>query len=138
MPLIENSQSNAGFGYGSFTPHADMNKHGVVWAAVEGNNDGRWPTVKDCQDGLNVGNDGKKRIGYTEFKDAKGKTHDITRGGVTLREMVCSIEDIKEKDCYEAQLSTNQVKNFLSAEDLKARERGSSMELTVQDQLNIN
>lgn len=137
MPLIENAQSNSGFGYGSFTPHADMSKHGVVWAAVEGNNDGRWPTVRDCQDGLNVGNDGKKRIAYSEFKDSKGKFHEITRSGVTLREMVCPIEDIKAKDDYEAGLSTAQVKNFLEDESIKARERGSSMQHAEEESLKL-
>ena len=134
MALIENAQSKSQADYGAYAPHADMSKHGVIWAAVEGKNDGRWPTVRDAQDGINIGNDGRKRIGYTEFKDSKNKTHDIVRGGVTLREMICPIEDIKLKDAYEAKLSTDQVRDFKEAEEIKARERGSEAVFSTQDE----
>ncbi len=132
MPIVESAGTNSAFGHGDWSPSADQAKHGVIWAAVEGRNAGRYPTVRDAQSGIGFGNDGRKKITYREFKDDKGKTHDISKEGTLLREMICDIEDIQEKDHYEAQLSTNQVKDFLESEDLKARERGSEMAFSTK------
>ncbi len=135
MSLIETKQNNQGFGHGVFSPKADMTRHGVIWAAVEGNKDARhFPSVRDAKDGISVANDGKFRIGYEEYKDDKGKTHDIIQNGVVLREMICPIGDIQAKDRYEAKLSSDQVRDFKEGEEMKARERGSSAEFNTKDE----
>lgn len=118
MPLIETDPSNPNaFGMGTFTPHADQTKYRSLWACVEGDNDGRWPSVRQAKEGIPVGNDGRKRLPYDEFKGGeKGNAyHEITVGKVKLREMVVPIEDAVEKDRYEGMLSTREVDRYASA-----------------------
>jgi hypothetical protein len=113
MPLIEtDNASPEAFGMGTLAPHADQSKFRSFWACVEGENDGRWPSVREAQEGLRVGNDGRKKLPYTQFERDKGKYHDVAYGKVKLREMIVPIEDAREKDRYEGMLSTRAVNNF--------------------------
>lgn len=98
---------------GRFQPRADMNRFGVIWAAVEGSTDERWPQVGDVQtNGVQVGASGA-RLQYDEFKDASGQPHDIIMAnGLKLREMVCPIEFVRQKEKMEADASTALVKSY--------------------------
>jgi hypothetical protein len=140
MPLIETDAANpTSFGMGTFAPHADQTKFRSLWACVDGKNDGRWPSVRQAEEGMPVGNNGRMRLPYKAHKGGEKNSafHDITFGEVKLREMVVPIEDAMEKDKYEGALSSEQVSRFESnlaekRETLEGLTKTTSLESTIE------
>lgn len=131
MALIETDASNPNvFGQGTFTPHADQKQFRSQWACIDGENDGRWPSVRQCAEGLPVGNDGRYRMAYEEFRDSKGKPHEITYGKTKLREMIVPIPDAEKKDRYEGNLSTQVINRYASVLAEKSAAVQGQTELT--------
>ncbi len=115
MPLIETDASNpSAFGMGTLAPHANPKTHRSMWACIEGDNDGRWASVRQAKEGIPVGNDGRMKLPYEELRvgDKGGGYHDVVLGKVKLREMIVPIADAEAKDLYEGALSTREVKRF--------------------------
>lgn len=128
MALATDSRPRSQQTYGRFKPQADLDKHSVVWAAVEGDTDGRWPTVDEITNtGLPVGTQGREFLKYEEFKGKGNKPHDIKYAGVTLREMICPKDLADQKTAKEAMESTELCKTFLEAGDLKNRVDATGM-----------
>ncbi len=123
MSLVTDAQPRAQQAYGRFKPRADLTKKSVIWAAVEGDTDGRWSTVDELKEiGVPVGTRGLEFLKYEEHIDPKTKKpHDIKYGGVTLREMVCPKELADQKTAKEAMESTEMCRLFMEAADLKNR-----------------
>lgn len=119
---------------GRFQPRSNMKTHGVIWAAVEGGSDERFPHVNDVQtNGVQVGETGT-RLRYDEFKDEKGKPNDIVlASGLRLREMNCPIEYVHQKEKMEAEVSTQRVKSYDRSVAAKQRpDDGGNVRLTSE------
>lgn len=116
---------------GSFAPHADQTKFRSNWACIEGDNDGRWPSVREAKDGLRIGNDGRKKLAWQEFQGADKKPHDIIVGKTKLREMIAPVEDILERDRYEGACSTRAVENFTANTEEKTKLTKGRAELST-------
>jgi len=135
MALATDAKPRAQQAYGRFKPQADLSQKSVIWAAVDGDTDGRWPTVDELTNtGIPVGTMGREFLKYEEFKGKGGKTHDIKYAGVTLREMVCPKELADQKTAKEAAESTEVCRTFLEAGDLKNRMDASGM-LSLRSEL---
>jgi len=135
MPLIEtNAADPMTFGMGKTTPHADQTKFRSMWACVEGDNDGRWPSVREAQEGIPVGNDGRYRLPFEPLRcgEKNSAYHDITVGRVKLREMIVPLQDAQDKDKYEGNLSTRVLENFNAVlEEKTAATRGKTERSTT-------
>lgn len=99
---------------GSFTPHADQKQFRSAFGIISG--DGKsagFHSGHSLQNGLPT-SDGRRKLVFKEFKDAKAGFHDVKINGVTLREFVCPAEDATEKDRYDGQLSTDRMAGYLA------------------------
>lgn len=140
MPLIETDAANpTSFGMGTLAPHADQTRYRSLWACVDGENDGRWPSVRQAEEGMPVGNNGRKRLPYKAFKGGEKNSayHEITYGKTKLREMIVDLADAEEKDKYEGSLSSEVVSRFESKlAEKQGRHEGlthhTSLESTIE------
>lgn len=102
--------------YGKFKPKSDLSKYGVAWAAVEGAEDARWPSLGEITSlGQDVGGQGRARVVYEEATFGEGKnakTNDIKVRGLTLREVRVPIEHIKAAQKIEAGESNEMLQQF--------------------------
>lgn len=106
---------------GRYKPHADLAQHSVAWAVVDGDEGGGYQSVGEITNiGQPIGTQGRGYLKYEELKK-NGKPHDIKVGRRTLREMIAPREDAEKRNALEAQESTQSVKMFLDANDLKSR-----------------
>lgn len=119
---------------GTLAPHADQTLFRSMWACVEGDNDGRWPSVREAQEGIRVGNDGRKKLPFEPFKEGKtGSTyHEVTVGKVKLREMIVPLADAQAKDKYEGMCSTRVLDNFKSQLEEKTAATRGAVELSTE------
>src|SRR5690242_18610939 len=103
MGLVTDATPRAQQVYGGFKPKSDLRKWGVAWAAVEGGNDSRFPSLGEiCGDGIQVSQGGSSRLVYEEARFEGGKTNDIVRGGIKLREVRVPIEDVRASQAISA------------------------------------
>lgn len=120
--IVYDANARAQHGHGRYKPHADLSKHAVTWAVVDGDEGGGYMSAAELSNvGEPIGTEGKGFLRYEEYKGKNGKPHDIKVGGRTLREMIAPREDAIEKNKLEARESVTRTKNFLDAQDLKSR-----------------
>jgi len=118
--LITNARPRNQASYGRFQPRADQKKYGVIYAALEGATG--FPHVNEVMDeGVPIGhNSGALR--YEPYKDGSGNYHDVTLpNGQKVREMICPIEDVREKERREGAESTEYVNNYEQQKGVKSR-----------------
>lgn len=113
------NESFGGSPTGTFAPRADQKKFVSTFACVSGDKKGGWSDGHQMQQGVPT-QDGKGRITFDELKDDKGKTHDIKFNGMTLREFTAPREMAKKKEAYDANLSTEKVRNISQPINIKA------------------
>jgi hypothetical protein len=107
---------------GRYKPHANPEQFSSVWAVIDGDEGGGYQSAAEISSiGQPIGTQGRGYLKYEEFKGRGGKPHDIKVGRRTLREMICPRADADARNSLEAQESTQQVKMFLDANDLKSR-----------------
>lgn len=104
---------------GTFKPHADQKKYVSTFACVSGDKKGGWSDGHQMQEGVPT-QDGKGAMTFDEFKDERGKPHDIKFNGMTLREFVANRDVAKKKEVYDANLSTEKVRNISQPVDIKS------------------
>jgi len=110
--IISNATSRSQANYGRFQPRADQRQFGVIYASLDGGATGFHHVEEVKTDGVPIGHKGGA-LRYDEFRDANGNTHDITLpNGQKVREMVCPIADVREKERREAAESTEMVNNY--------------------------
>lgn len=113
MPLVTNAEPRNQSSYGSFAPRANTKQFGVMFAAIGDGGDGRWPHIDHLQDvGIPVQGTNKS-LTYEEYKGPDGKPHDISLpNGTKIREMICPIEDVLEKNRLEGEFSERQMAEY--------------------------
>lgn len=99
---------------GSFTPHANQKEFRSAFGIIAG--DGKtqgFISGNSLEQGIPT-SDGRRKLVFKEYKNAKGGLHDVKINGVTLREYTCPAEDAEEKDSYEGNLSNDRVMQYLA------------------------
>lgn len=138
MPIIEHVQPRGQQSLGRFKPKANPQEYRSHWAAVEGDNDGRWGNVRDLSSvGLPIGSTGRSNLVFTEFRDENGKPNETVYNGVKLREMVVPIAEARDKERREALESTENCSDFLNKEDMRER-TGENGLLTMRGELSTS
>ncbi len=97
---------------GKFLNRANQETHRSAWAVVEGPVKQGWDDSRSLQEGVPT-SDHRRRVRFAPFKDEAGKYNDIHFDGMKLREHVATVEDCKEKEQYEANLSSEKCETYL-------------------------
>lgn len=106
---------------GPFAGLADQDKYVTAWGKTDG--EGHFTNAHEIQSGI-YSADGRAKLAGTEYRDAKGNTHDIKHGKASLREFVFRKEDVKAWNEYEAAQSNRKEQQFRENHEAKMRSFG--------------